>query len=56
MKYVKNYIPFLGMPGFNGVQYLEHFCSKGRHPYIVRKSDKYLDTGELTFHAENTTC
>ena len=24
------------------------------HPYIVRKSEKFLDMGELTFHAEKT--
>ena len=26
------------------------------HPYIVRKSEKSLDTGEPTFHAEKTAC
>ena len=26
------------------------------HPYIVRKSEKSLDMGEPTFHAEKTAC
>ena len=30
------------------------FVLKVEHPYIVRKSEKFLDMGELTFHAEKT--
>ena len=26
------------------------------HPYIVRKSEKFLDMDELTFHAKKTAC
>ena len=26
------------------------------HPYIVRKLEKSLDMGELTFHAKKTAC
>ena len=26
------------------------------HDYIVRKSEKSLDMGELTFHAKKTAC
>jgi len=26
------------------------------YPYIVRKSEKSLDMGVLTFHAEKTAC
>jgi len=29
---------------------------KVEHPYFVRKSEKSLDMGELTFHAEKTEC
>ena len=28
------------------------FVLRVEHPYIVRKSEKFLDMGELTFHAE----
>ena len=30
------------------------FVLRVDHPYIVRKSEKFLDMGELTFHAEKT--
>ena len=30
------------------------FVLRVEHPYIVRKSKKFLDMGELTFHAEKT--
>ena len=30
------------------------FVERVEHPYIVRKLDKFLDMGELTFHAEKT--
>ena len=34
---------------------MEHFCSiRVEYPYIVRKSEKFLDMGEVTFHAEKT--
>ena len=43
------------LPEFNGVYCLEHFfCVE--HPYIARKSEKSLDMGELTLHAEKTAC
>ena len=29
---------------------------KVEHHYIVRKSEKFLDMGEPTFHAEKTAC
>ena len=32
------------------------FVSRVEHDYIVSKSEKPLDMGELTFHAEITTC
>ena len=32
------------------------FVLRVEHPYIVRKSEKSLDMGELTFHAEKTAC
>ena len=42
--------------GINGDQCLEHFVLKLKHPYIVGKSEKSLDIGEPTFHAEKTAC
>ena len=32
------------------------FVLRVEHPYIVRKSEKFLDKGELTFLAEKTAC
>ena len=32
------------------------FVLRVEHPYIVRKSEKSLDMGELTLHAEKTAC
>ena len=32
------------------------FVLRVEHPYVVRKSEKSLDMGELTFHAEKTAC
>ena len=42
-----------GSMGFNA---WNMFVLRVEHPYIVRKSDKSLDMGELTFHAEKTAC
>ena len=35
---------------------LETLVLRVEHPYIVRKSEKSPDMGELTFHAEKTAC
>ena len=32
---------------------MKHFCSKGRTLYIVKKFEKFLDMGELTFGLRN---
>ena len=32
------------------------FLQRVEHPYIVTKLVKFLDMGELTFHAEKTAC
>ena len=32
---------------------MKHFCSKGRTLYIVKKFEKFLDMGELTFGLKN---
>ena len=40
-----------GSVGFNA---WNTFVLKVEHPYIVRKSEKSLDMGELTFHTEKT--
>ena len=40
-----------GSMGFNA---WNTFVLRIEHPYIVRKSEKFLDMGELTFHAEKT--
>ena len=42
-----------GSMGFNA---WNTFVLRVEHPYIVRKSEKSLDMGELTFHAEKTAC
>ena len=42
-----------GSMGFNA---RNTFVLRVEHPYIVRKSEKSLDMGELTFHAEETAC
>ena len=43
--------------GTNGDQCLEHFCFlRVEHPYIVGKSEKYLDVGEPTYHSKKTAC
>ena len=40
---------------FGSFRSLTRVPFEGReHPYIVRKSEKFLDMGELTFHAEKT--
>ena len=40
-----------GSMGFNA---WNAFVLRVKRPYIVRKSEKYLDMGELTFHAKKT--
>ena len=40
-----------GSMGFNA---WNTFVLRVEHPYIVRKSEKFLDMGELTFYAEKT--
>jgi len=40
-----------GSMGFNA---WNTFVLRVEHPYIVRKLEKFLDMGELTFHAEKT--
>ena len=40
-----------GSMGFNA---WNTFVLRVEHAYIVRKSEKSLDTGEFTFHAEKT--
>ena len=42
-----------GSMGFNA---WNTFVLRVEHPYIVRKLEKSLDMGELTFHAEKTAC
>ena len=42
-----------GSMGFNA---WNTFVLRVEHPYIVRKLEKFLDMGELTFHAEKTAC
>ena len=42
-----------GSAGFNA---WNTFVLRVEHPYIVRKSEKSQDVGELTFHAEKTAC
>ena len=42
-----------GSMGFNA---WNTFLQRVEHPYIVTKLDKFLDMGELTFHAEKTAC
>ena len=52
LRYVESswgFIQRLSLPGFNGVQCLEHFfVLRLEHPYIVTKSEKSLDMSELT--------
>ena len=42
-----------GSVGFNACN---TFVLRVEHPFIVRKSEKSLDMGELTFHTEKTAC
>ena len=42
-----------GSAGFNA---WNTFVLRVEHSYIVRKSEKSQDMGELTFHAEKTAC
>ena len=42
-----------GSMGFNA---RNTFVLRVEHPYVVRKLEKSLDMGELTFHAEKTAC
>ena len=44
---------FQGSAGFN---VWNTFVLRVEHPYIVRKSEKFLDMGELTFHAKKIAC
>ena len=37
-----------------GINAWKTFVLKVKHPYIVRKLEKSLDMGELTFHAKKT--
>ena len=39
-----------------GINAWNTFVLRVKHSYIVRKSEKSLDMGELTFHAKKTTC
>ena len=39
-----------------GINARNTFVLRVEHPYIVRKSEKSLDMGALTFHAEKTAC
>ena len=39
-----------------GINAWNTFVCRVEHPYIVRKSEKSLDMGEPTFHAEKTAC
>ena len=39
-----------------GINACSTFVLKVEHPYIVGKSEKVLDMGEPTFHAEKTDC
>ena len=44
---------------FAGVQWgsmLKTFVLKVEYPYIVRKLEKFLDMGELTFHGKKRAC
>ena len=39
-----------------GINAWNTFVLGVEHPYIVRKLEKSLDMGELTFHAEKISC
>ena len=39
-----------------GINAWNTFVLGVEHPYIVRKLEKSLDMGELTFHAKKTAC
>ena len=39
-----------------GINAWNTFVLRVEHPYIVRKLEKSLDMGELTFHAKKTAC
>ena len=42
--------------GSMGINAWNTFILMVEHLYIVRKSEKSLDMGELTFHAKKTAC
>ena len=42
--------------GSMGLNAWNTFVPRVEHSYIVRKSEKSLDMGELTFHAKETAC
>ena len=39
-----------------GINACNTFVLRVEHPYLVRKLEKSLDVGELTFHGEKTAC
>ena len=42
--------------GSVGINAYNTFVLRVEHPYIIRKLEKSLDMGELTFHAKKTAC